>query len=232
MHDWDALCTNWKKTLEAVDRLGGITTGFAARSAGIQHSEFWGLHIEPPALASELTAVETELGLRLPEKLREIFTKLAGRIDFRWQLSDDLEFSEPFGGIFSGGFSLNLLEIPEIHEEMMGMASVFEEASEFDITWHDKLAFMRGYPGNYYVFDAKDRVGDAVIYLNHEDDEAHGYTLGSDIVDFLKRWSALGTPGPEHWQWFPFATSPSSLLQTESEIAKKWREQLGLELNS
>ena len=230
MTDWERLIANWQATLNAIERLGGAVARDAAHAAGIQHTDIWGLYTEPPATRAEVRSVEAAIGGPLPAALKELFLTDARRVEFCWQLPEDLMEKEPFPDIFRGGFSLSLDRIPDIQAEMQGMAAVFEDASEFDLTWQDKLTVMRGYPGDYYVFDRRDGITEEVLYLSHEDDAGHGYVLGTDFADFLRRWSALGCPGPEHWQWLPFTSGPTSLLQPDGTAARLWRKTIGLEL--
>jgi len=54
--------------------------------------------------------------------------------------------------------------------------------------------------------------------------------LGADLIDFLRRWTPLGCPGPEDWQWLPFTSKGTTMLDPDGEAARAWRETLGLEL--
>ena len=231
MQDWQNLMASWQATLRAIERLGGATSLEAARQVGIEHSDVWGLHLEPPASQEEIARVERAVSSKLPAELTDIFLNHASRIEFRWQLPTDMDCPDPLDQIFSGGFSLSLNAIPEINDAYKLMAEVFDNPTPtFDLMWKDKLAIMEGMIGDFYAFDVQSEVGPEVIYLSHEDGLGHGHVLGADFSDFLKRWTAIGCPGPEDWQWAPFTSGPRSLLEPSGETARQWRKIIALEL--
>lgn len=43
-------------------------------------------------------------------------------------------------------------------------------------------------------------------------------------------FSPLGCPGPEDWQWLPFTSKGTTMLDPDGEAARAWRETVGLEL--
>ena len=67
-----------------------------------------------------------------------------------------------------------------------------------------------------------------VVYLSHDDSHGHGFILGSDFQDFIRRWSHIGQAGGEDWKWMPFVNDPDSLLDSNGKNARIWRESLGL----
>lgn len=230
MDDWETLVERWQATLRAVERLGGATTLESARRMGIQHSEVWGLFFEPPASPDHVKQIEATIGAPLPSTLRDIFINHSRRIEFRWQFPDAFDPAPPFDQIFSGGFSLSLDQIPEADRCMQKAAAFFlPQSDEYNAPWHKKLAFMEGALGDYYVTERRSPASEAVIYVSDQDGEGHGYTLASDIADFLRRWSMLGCPGPEDWQWIPFTSGSRSMLQPNGEAARLWRKMIGLE---
>ncbi|XWN33903.1 MAG: SMI1/KNR4 family protein [Devosia sp.] len=229
MDDWNTIVDRWKSTLRAVERLGGSTSLEAARAADIRHSEVWGLRIDEPASLNDIERVETELGLRLPGSLRDIFQHHSSRIEFCWQLPDDFRRPRILDETFGGRFSLALSEIPRIENDRRIRTEILSELNpDYESAWHSKLAVMDGYPNDFYGFNLKSHVGDELYYLSYNDFEAEFYMLGVDFADFLRRWTAIGCPGPEDWQWMPFTTGPTSLLQPDSEIANIWRRLIGL----
>ena len=114
MDGWDDLTRCWRRTLDAVDALGGITTFEAARTAGITHSDRWGLRIAEPASEVEIEEVEAALGRGLPPTLRNIFASHAARVHFQWQLPEDLELPDGLTDLFGGGFTLSLADLPRL----------------------------------------------------------------------------------------------------------------------
>jgi len=40
------------------------------------------------------------------------------------------------------------------------------------------------------------------------------------LIDFLRRWTPLGCPGPEDWQWLPFTSKGTTMLDPDGEAAR------------
>jgi hypothetical protein len=234
MQDWGRLVETWQATLAAVERVGGYTTLEAARSARISHSKVWGLVIENPASPVEIERTATSLGFALPPALDEIFGKCARSIHFRWQLPRSFEAPAPFDGIFCGGFSLSLTAL-QAHEMSMRewVQGCFSNPdNSYDAVWHQKLAVIPIMNGDYIGIDLRAAHQGEVVYLSHDDGEGHGYVLGADLIDFLRRWTPLGCPGPEDWQWLPFTSGKASMLEPDGDAAHAWRKTLGLTMPS
>jgi cell wall assembly regulator SMI1 len=234
VNDWNRLVETWTATLTAVNRLGGHTTLESAKRAGIRHSKIWGLDIGPPAQAADLERVEAQLGIGLPAALAHTFLQCASSVDFLWQLPKDFQSPEPFSVIFSGGFSLSLgaLHDHELSRRKWVQTCFPDPDSPDDAVWHNKLAVIKVRNGDYIGIDLGEGHQGEVVYLSHEDGEGegHGYVLGADFADFLRRWTPLGCPGPEDWQWLPFTSDRTSMLKSDGEVADRWRTTLGLEM--
>jgi cell wall assembly regulator SMI1 len=232
MHDWDQLVDTWKATLQAVERLGGYTTLPAATSAGITHSRVWGLRIADPAPAADIERTQANLGIGLPPALSQLFSQCSRSVDFRWQVPDDFR-PPPFEQIFCGGFSLSLDALQDHAMALREWVETFPNPDDpYDAVWHQKLAVIPVMNGDYIGIDLRPARHGEVVYLSHDDGEGHGYVLGADLIDYLTRWTPLGCPGPEDWQWLPFTSSKTSMLEPAGEPARKWRELLGLETAS
>ncbi len=233
MNDWGRPTETWIATLNAVDRLGGYTTLESASRAGIVgcpgavHST-WGLNMKPPAQAADVKKVETALGFSLPTALADFFLQCASEVDFLWQLPRKLP--EPFEDIFSGGFSLSLQSLQDHELSRRGwIEHCFPDPdSEYDAVWHNKLAVIPIRNGDYIGIDLNDGHHGEVVYLSHDEGAGHGYVLGADFTDFLRRWAPLGCPGPEDWQWLPFVSGPTSMLEPHGAMSDQWRKTLGL----
>jgi hypothetical protein len=231
MNDWKRMVEIWNATLQAVDRLGGHTNLESAARAGITHSKTWGLNILAPARAADIARVEARLGIGLPAALTQLFLQCASGIDFLWQLPLDFRFPEPFRGIFSGGFAVSLAQLSshELARREWVKECFPDPGSAYDAVWHDKLAVIEVRNGDYIGIDLADAHHGEVVYLSHDDGEGHGYVLGADFTDFLRRWTPLGCPGPEDWQWLPFTSGKTSMLKSDGGLADEWRKTLGLE---
>ena len=77
--------------------------------------------------------------------------------------------------------------------------------------------------GDILAFDPTGKV----VYLSHDDEEGHGWVMASSFTELLRRWLPLGCPGPEDWQWLPFASGPESGISVECDAAKQWLEFIG-----
>src|SRR5262245_55408875 len=231
MQDWNGLIETWQATLKAVERVRGYTTLKGARSAGISHSKMWGLTIEDPASPADIGRIETDIGIALPPALGTLFLECARKVDFRWQLPDEFRVSR-FRGLFGGGFSLCLNAMPEHATNMRGwVEGCFRNPDDpYDAVWHQKLGVIPVMNGDYIGIDLRPEHLGKVVYLSHDDGEGHGCVLGADMLDFLRRWTRLGCPGPEDWQWLPFTSSKTSMLDPDGEAAREWRRTLGLEI--
>jgi hypothetical protein len=234
MQDWDRLVATWKATLEAVGRVGGYNTLEAARSNGIHHSKMWGLTIDGPANAADIWRIETYLGAGLPPALSRFFLECARSVEFRWQLPDEFPLPSRFRGIFGGGFSLSLTALQE-HEldRRSWVETCFPNPEDpYDVVWHQKLSVIPVRNGDYIGIDLRAGHEGEVVYLSHDDGEGHGLVLGADFIDFLRRWTPLGCPGPEDWQWLPFTADRTTMLDPGGEAAREWRKLLRLEVGS
>jgi hypothetical protein len=106
----------------------------------------------------------------------------------------------------------------------MGRAGLPDPDDPYDRVWHGKYPLLRVPNGDLVAVDADGQV----VYLSHDDGEGHGYVLGQDVFDFLERWTALGCPGPEDWQWLPFTSGSDQGLDPEGENGRSWRAWFGI----
>jgi hypothetical protein len=106
---------------------------------------------------------------------------------------------------------------------------VFPDLSDtYDAVWHDKFPVMEVPNGDMIAIDQRSHGDESVVYLSHDDGQGHGFVLGRDFVDFIDRWTKLGCPGPEDWEWLRFCSSPKSGLEPEGDLGTAWREWFGL----
>ncbi len=213
---WTAWPARWEAALDACGKLGGETPQ---------------LVIKPPATNEELERVEAELGMRLPESFRTVLSEFSSTVELRWHLPDVWPPGD-LRQIFSGECRWDLSELPELEENRRGWIDVvFPNIDDpYDRVWHNKLTFLAVANGDMLALDLSAAPECPVIYLSHECDEAHGYILGDNFIDFIDRWSLLGCPGSEDWQLTPFISSPTSGIDPNCENARKWREWFGLHI--
>lgn len=204
-----------------IARWEGAVTGAAARGA----ITTTGVVIEPPATPDQLDAAEAVTGVPIPHSLRSLF--LASRmVDVTWYLDDEVAQASPIPGVFSGVCGWNVAQLAKSMDDYRSwVANVFSDLRDpYDAVWHDKYPFM-GVVNGDIVSVARDG---RVVYLSHDGGAGHGCTLGADVFDFLDRWTLLGCPGPEDWQWLPFTSGPDSGLEPDGPNGLAWRQWIGL----
>jgi len=94
--------------------------------------------------------------------------------------------------------------------------------------WHDKLAFAEVGNGDLLAFDTAVSDDGPIVYLSHDDGDGHGKRMADNFVDLMERWSPLGCPGSEDWQWIPFCDTSSGLIDPNGPNADRWRQWLGI----
>ncbi|WP_214796884.1 SMI1/KNR4 family protein [Exiguobacterium sp. s5] len=189
--------------------------------------------IEPPTSHKQILQMEERLGVNLPESFKIVLQKFAGQFSFYWSLPEDLVTPHEFTESVSGNLHWSLEILPRLEEERKEWVNqVFSNMEdEYDVIWHNKLAFCEVGNGDYFAFDLIDGHDDApIVYLSHDDGEGHGYRLANNFIEFIESWSRLGFVGSEDERWLPFTTSSTSGILAEGEAAKLFRTWLGLNI--
>ena len=207
--------SRWREALEACSRSGG---------------EARPLVIGPPADSAAVDRVEKQIGMALPAAFRRVVLEFSAEMEFSWFLSDGYEPPDPFNGIFSGGCSWTLHRLADIQDSLNGwVSSAFPNPDNpYDRVWHNKLGFLEVGNGDMLALDLAPASAGQVVYLSHDAGDGHGYSLGHDFADFVGRWSELGCPGAEDWQWLPFTRDQGSLLDAQGHRAREWRKIFGM----
>lgn len=179
--------------------------------------------IAPPATLADIDAVESELGAKIPISFRKVLLAFSARIRVSWQLPEFCQPPHPFE-IFSGECSWDLSNLPELHKQYQEQLGMMDEGEDEEASrWREMFPFLRVGNGDYIVIDVASPDGDAVVYSDHEGDEAHGYKLGETFADYVDRLTQLACVGPEYWQWMPFTDGRDSRLLVDCEAAEIWR---------
>jgi len=165
------------------------------------------------------------MGVPMPASLRGLFL-VAGMVDVAWGLDDEAAMSGPFKDLRMGGCAWNAAELPRLWNDYSSwLKEVFPDAADpYDAVWHDKYPLLHAVNGDMVAIGQDEKV----MYLSHDGGEGHGYALGKDVFDFLDRWTTLGCPGPEDWQWLPFTSGPDSGLEPDGTNGRAWRDWFGL----
>jgi hypothetical protein len=196
----------------------------------------------PPATEREVVAVEQTLGCAIPASFRKVLLEYSAHVCIEWALPDGVCPPDAFGGVWSGECRWDLRSLPELqksHREWIDGCFTGKQPAdwekpqyliEYDLVWHGKFAFLEVGNGDMIAIDVAHADEQPVVYLSHEDGSQHGYRLGRDFEDYVDRLSLLGCVGSENWQLAPFLSAPRSLLETNSENARLWRQWIGLRL--
>lgn len=198
--------------------------------------------IDPPATEREVVAVEEMLGCAIPTSFRKVLLEYSSRVCIEWALPEDVRPPETFRHVQAGECRWDLKALPELqktHRDWIEHCFTGKQRPDweksprhiaYDLVWHGKFAILENGTGDMIAIDVARTDRQPVVYLSHEDGVEHGYWLGSDFEDFVDRLSLLGCVGSEDWAFEPFLSGPRSLLVTNGENAKLWREWFGLQL--
>lgn len=213
--DWNEISNNWREVLSAVSDGGG------------EASE---LTIEQPCTPKEVAEIEASLGSEIPISFKETLIQFSRRVEFRWSLSTDFGLSSAVDEATSGELCWSCDEIVSINKSREEWAKMIapNPIGSYDLIWHNKFAFQSIGNGDFLAIDTSSTSSQPVVYLSHDDGHGHGFLLGSDFQDFLRRWSYIGCSGGEYWKWLPFVHDPDSFVDPKCENARIWREALGL----
>ncbi|MGY6501914.1 MAG: SMI1/KNR4 family protein [Acidimicrobiales bacterium] len=184
--------------------------------------------VAPPATHEQVDAVESALGVVLPESFRSALTTLSAAVSWSWWASGP--FPEPFDDIFSGNlhWSIDTL-VARDEQRRQWIETVFPDPDSYwDASWRDKVAFQAVGNGDLLAIDLDPARSGAVVYLSHELGEGHGYVLADSLVDLVDRWVPLGCPGAEDWQWLPFVPWDEGPIDPTCPAARRWVDMLGL----
>jgi len=185
----------------------------------------------PPAIESEIAAVEAALNLSLPASLRDVLASVSAHVEFRWFAPTGTHFPPPFRSIFSGDlhWSCELLRRFNADKDEWIKEAFGNPADPYDRVWHDTLAFQEVGNGDYLALDLRPDTHGRVVYLSHDDGKGHGQVLADSFGDLIGRWVPLACPGAEDWQWLPFTSSADPRIDPLSQDAGAWRRLLAID---
>lgn len=212
------------------DELTELLTA-ASRTLAQEGFDVRPLIVADPATRSEVADLESALGFSLPESFRHALLTISRHVEFRWFAPDATTFDAPFRDNFSGDLHWSLSTTAQIVPEARSwIDTVFPNPDDpYDAVWHDKAAFYDVGNGDYIALDLTDARRGSIVYLSHDDGEGHGHVLASDFSDLLDRWVPLACTGGEDWQWAPFTSGLTSMIEPHGQIGDLWRQALGLE---
>ena len=159
--------------------------------------------IDEPSSLEQIIQVEEKLGIKLPNSFKKVLLEFSGNFSLRWFLPDDVELPNELTDIFCGTPHWSLESLSEFEKERKDLVDEFFSNldDEYDVVWHNKLAFCEVGNGDYLAFDMKDDIDAPIIYLSHDDGEGHGYKIANNFIEFIENWSRVAFVGCEDWQW-------------------------------
>jgi hypothetical protein len=230
---WNQWVQNWEDTLVAMQHRGFETKP---------------LVITPPVSRAEVTQIEQNCGVILPEDFVEVVTQYAGSVVLYWHQRNTERFPTPYQGIFSswGNALWDIRQMENLitkykqgcpYPKPIKVGDLLWEgrsdltADEDDVWYYNlyqnKLPLLYVPNGDGIVFDISDtETRNTVLYLQHDDNSFHGKLLGENFIDFMTKWSYLGCPGPEHWQIEPFYDFEKNAIFQEGMSVESWRQLL------
>jgi hypothetical protein len=211
---WSAWPERWSEVLAACKRLGG---------------QVQPLVVKPPASRNSITGVEDDLGVRLPSAVRIVLRSFSREFGSGWNLPVAVHHPPNVREVRWGGFTFGLHDIARAERARRSwVESCFRNPNDaYDAIWHEKVGLLSVPNGDVVAADVSQDPA-PIVYLSHDDGGGHGLVLGWDFIDFLDRWSSIGSPGPEDWVWLPFHNAAENTLDPAGANATAWREWLGV----
>lgn len=212
---YDVLLERIKAIQLTIEKSGGKVTEF--------------IH-NPPATIDQVSHIEKLLKHELPASFKKVLLEFSSKFSFKWFFDEGVELPNEFREIFSGRIHWDLNALIHLKEDVEGwIDNVFPDIeNEYDLVWHNKLAFCDVGNGDFLAFDLNHSDDSPIIYLNHEGGEGHGYIMATNFTELLDSWSRIAFVGEEDSQWLPFTESLESRLVPDGEAAERFRALLSL----
>lgn len=184
------------------------------------------LSIEAPASCDDVRLVELKIGVSIPKSFARVLTEFSSSVSVHWTLPQSTvgqpwECKEIFGGIFDW----NLKSLPEMHSNCLELERIWDCDDAVSTVFHNVIPVIDVMNGDFIALDLKEGMNERVIYLSHDaNPDEHGIVLANDFIDFMNRWTQLGSPGPEGWCLTPFVGFPDSGIRPEGLVGRRWSE--------
>lgn len=180
----------WKQLLHQLEQKGAST------------ALLW----EEPATDQEITDMEQELEVTLPEELRSLLQDGGKKVTMYWQIT----YSQTAAFDLSGDIGWNIESI---------MFSDFGDDEQIDQKRY--LCFYHAGNGDELLLDLySNPQRPMVFHWGHEIGEFR--ILAVSLTDFLNKVTELSGIGAEEWQYTPFIDNCG--LNLYSQQSKKWKQ--------
>lgn len=220
----------------------------ADRVRGVGAEVEWNL--APPATSRELTALENDLGVSLPEQLRLFFLRVSGDLLFCANLDDDTALPPEFSRLVNWGISISVEGVrvaDRVRKEWI--RAIYNDMEDsYSLAWHGKLGLLN-LPEGYVVSGGEmarelEEAGDwawgdviaidvspdadqqSLSYLSHDGGDLNGEIVATDLPSYLRHALTLGCAGAGDAALWMFM-EPGVGLQSESKKGKRFRTWLG-----
>jgi hypothetical protein len=177
----ERLRDSWYAIVEAVQARGGAVSALSVSS-------------DAPRDLSELRA-ELRPVAPVPHNVTRLLA-LVTHARFEWRL--DAVPNRQWASWGDAHWSVPDVIGAELHRRNW-VDEVFNRPDDpYDAVWQESFGFM--VLGNDDIIGVDASTG-YVVYASHDDADAHGAVLGTTVVDFVRRWTQIGCPGPDGWSW-------------------------------
>jgi hypothetical protein len=181
--------------------------------------------IDPPADEVSIKRIENQIKRRIPTPLKDFFKNISRNTDIFWNLEED----NLFGNGLCGGITLSLEALPGRLLNWSGWEDDpgFHENHLIIYTYDQLFPLIPVQNGDEIAYVESGIDKGAVVYLNHENDDFNNVILSPTFDDFIRVWTTLGWPGPQHWDIEQFYDYEKQMLSTTTDRSRKWLMNIG-----
>lgn len=185
------------------------------------------LNVADQATEAEISIVEAELGVAIPESFKRVLLGYSKRVHFYWHVPESeactLNNEESKQTIQAGGlFDDGLWDLDKLADYNAMREDLDYLDDDYKQHWVHSLIFARDGMGSYYAIDLKYNIGE-VIFLAH-DGHYHGWRLGQDFEAFFDNWIKVGCAGSFVTDFIAFSTQETPYLSEKSAHSNAMKE--------
>ncbi|EKE28352.1 MAG: SMI1 / KNR4 family [uncultured bacterium (gcode 4)] len=159
----------------------------------------------PPISIEEISMIEKNIGVKLPEEYIHFITNRFSWIHLYWH------FETWMNNVNHWKINWNIHEINSLYKEYTSwIKDCFNDIhNPYDLIWHDKLPLIKIDNWDFIAYDLKDP---KIVYLSHDDWETHWYFLWNNFLDFIIKWTNVCVIWPEWWDIKNFIDTPTGWI--------------------
>ena len=204
-------------------------------------------NLTPPATSRQLTALENDIGMPLPEELRLFFLRISSDLLFCVDLYEDTIPPPDLGHLSNWGVSISVEGVRTAeHIRKEWIRTVYNDMEDpYSLAWHGKLglvnlpegSIMSGAEmareleehedwawGDVIALDVSpDADSQSLVYLSHDGGDYNGDVIAVDLNSYLQNALALGCVGAGEAALYFMESGVGLQSDTESGRAfSKW----------